>query len=279
MQRVVLITGCSTGIGHATARRFLEEEWTVMATARNRGDLDALREAGCYTAALDVTNDEQVEAVVADVIERWDRIDCVVNNAGFSQVGPLEDIPVERLETQFDVNVYGPHRLVRAVLPHMRKREDGTIVNISSGLGRVSIPGMGAYSGSKFALEAMSDALRAEVDSLGIDVVLVEPGNVETRFSQRAAAELRGLRRTTAYATLYEIIDDWVALGGFGPAELTSRDVADVIVNAASSTDPEPRYTVGKTGQIATLAGYLPAQLRDAAFRIMFRAMSIRRNE
>lgn len=279
MQRVVLITGCSSGIGEAAARAFLDEEWTVMATARNRADLDALREAGCYTAALDVTNEAQVESVVAETIDRWDRIDCVVNNAGFTQPGPVEDIPIDRLQAQFDVNVHGPHRLVRAVLPHMRNRENGTIVNVSSGLGRLSIPGMGAYSGSKHALEAMTDALRAEVSPIGIDVVLIEPGAVNTDFDRRAAAELRGIHRTREYASLYKLIDDWVAVDGFTPAELSSRDVAEVIVNAASATQPEPRYAVGTTGQLAGIAGMLPASLRDAAYRFLLRVTSIRGQE
>lgn len=276
MQRVALITGCSSGIGRATALAFLEEEWDVVATSRDQSDLAALREAGCLTASLDVTDDAQVEAVVADTLDRFGRIDCVVNNAGFSMVGPAEDVSVEDLHRQFDVNVYGPHRLARAVLPHMREREDGTIINISSGVGRVALPGSGAYSASKFALEAFSDAMRAEVSPFGIDVVLIEPGNVNTAFADRASRELTRIDRTAAYDPLYKLLEDWATIGGFGPAELEPRDVADTIVNAASATDPDPRYVLGITGWGASIAGYVPGRIRDALYRLAIRVTSIR---
>lgn len=279
MERVVLITGCSSGIGRATAEAFLREEWTVMATARRELDLKDLQKQGCATATLDVTDAEQIEKVVQEILDRWGRLDCLVNNAGYSQIGPVEDIPVELLHDQFDVNVYGPHRLVRQVLPHMRERENGTIVNVSSGLGRISIPGAGVYSASKFALEAMSDALRAEVDSLGIDVVLVEPGNVDTEFSRRASYALGQLDRTDSYEPLYRLLDDWISVDGFGSADLDAIDVADAIVNAASATQPDARYVVGTTGRLASLARFAPEGIRDTIYGIILRATSVRRNK
>jgi len=216
----VLITGCSSGIGRATALAFLEEDWTVYATARDEGDLEALADAGCETAELDVTDDDAVERVVDRVVEERGGIDCLVNNAGYAQMGPIEDVPVEDVHGQFDVNVYGPHRLTRAVLPHMREAEDGTIINVSSTAGRLSFPGGGVYSGSKFALEAMSDALRGEVQPFGIDVVLVEPGPVVTNFQDRVEDEVDGLPRSEAYEDVYEIMDDYEAIGGAGRAVL-----------------------------------------------------------
>ena len=142
--KTVLITGSSSGIGRATAAAFLDEDWTVHATARDTADIEDLAEAGCETHELDVTDDEDVADVVDRVVDADGRIDCLVNNAGFGQFGPLEDVPVEDLHAQFDVNVYGPHRMARAVLPHMREQGEGTIVNLSSVSGRVATPGMGA---------------------------------------------------------------------------------------------------------------------------------------
>ncbi len=276
MQRVALITGCSSGIGRATAEALLAEEWDVMATARHEAALTDLREAGCRTAALDVTADEEVAAVVDEVFSTWNRLDCLVNNAGYAQLGPIEDVPVERVHRQFDVNVYGPHRLTRAVLPHMRERGDGTIINVSSSVGRLAVPGAGAYSGSKFALEAMSDALRAEVSPFGVDVVLIEPGNVNTSFADRATDEASALSQSGAYDALYELMDDWAAIGGFDLGHLAPEDVADTIVNAASATQPDARYVLGTTGHVARIGALLPARVRDAVYRVLVRATSIR---
>ncbi len=268
MERCALITGCSSGIGHATALAFLEEEWDVYATARNPADITELAEAGCRTAALDVTDDEQVMAVVSQVIDERGRLDCLVNNAGFCQSGPVEDVPTDRVHRQFEVNVYGPHRLTREALPHMRARGDGTVVNVSSGLGRISLPGSGVYAGSKFALEAMSDALRAEVADQGIDVVTIEPGLVNTQFTARLRHELNDLERTAAYENLYRLYDDWSRVDNGGFATTTPQVVADAIVNAASATKPQPRYQVGPSSVLAGIASHLPAGARQRVFRL-----------
>jgi len=274
--KTVLITGCSSGIGRATARAFLDEGWQVYATSRDPDDVADLAEAGCETAALDVTDDEQVDAVVERVVADTGRIDCLVNNAGYAQMGPVEDVPVEDVHRQFDVNIYGPHRLSRAVLPHMRERGDGTVVNVSSLAGRVSYPGSGVYCGSKFALEAMSDALRAEVESFDVDVVLVEPGPVETEFADRVESEVEELDRTDAYASLYKILDDTAAIGGGGPASVPPRRVAEVVLNAASSTEPAARYPVGPFADLLGYAGVLPARWRDAAYRLVSKVAGVR---
>jgi NAD(P)-dependent dehydrogenase (short-subunit alcohol dehydrogenase family) len=271
MERVVLITGCSSGVGRATAEAFLEEEWTVYATARNPADVEALGERGCELATLDVTDDGDVERVVGRVLEEEGRLDCLVNNAGYAQFGAAEDVPLESVRRQFEVNTFGPHRLTREVLPHMRERGDGTVVNVSSAAGRLAFPGAGAYCGSKFALEAMTDALRAEVADLGVDAVLVEPGPVETQFDERAASELETLDRTDAYESLYDVYDDAGLVGGGGLAAVEPEAVADVVVNAASATQPRARYPVGPVGRLASLARLLPDGLRDAAFSLRAR--------
>ncbi len=269
MERTVLITGSSSGIGKATARAFLAEDWTVVATAREEADIDDLEAEGCLTAELDVTKPAQVENVVEWTVEETGRIDCLVNNAGYAQFGPLEDVPPRKVHRQFDVNVYGPHRLVRAVLPHMRAAEDGTIVNVSSVTGRLSTPGMGVYAGSKFALEAMSDALRGEVDPLGIDVVVVEPGPVDTRFDERADEELEPLEETSDYESIYRAYDDARKLGGVGRVQ--PQAVAEIILEAGVSTNPKSRYAVGPVAEYGLLARFIPDRFRDAAFGLLRR--------
>jgi NAD(P)-dependent dehydrogenase (short-subunit alcohol dehydrogenase family) len=269
MEKTVLITGCSSGIGRATAETFLDEEWTVYATSRDEADVADLGERGCRTDSLDVTRGEDVKRVVDRIDDEAGRLDCLVNNAGYGQYGPLEDIPVERLHEQFDVNVYGPHRLTRAVLPLLREREEGTIVNVSSVQGRVSLPGAGAYAGSKFALEAMSDALRAEVDPFDIDVVVVEPGPVETSFQDRAREEADELVPGREYDWVYEAVEDATAVSGSLPVATDPRDVATVIHDAASMADPDPRYPVGPLTKYSLYARFLPDRLRDTVYRLV----------
>lgn len=265
---VCVVTGASSGIGRATARAFLAEDWVVYATARDTDDVADLADAGCRTAELDVTDGEQVEAVVERVVDEQGRVDCVVNNAGFAQFGPLEDVSTDAVERQFDVNAFGPQRLVRAALPHMRAAGDGTVVNVSSVVGELSLPGAGAYAASKAAMESMSDALRAEVEDLGVDVVVVAPGPVESSFYDRADEELDGGERTAAYDDIYELYADANAMGGFGPASISPDVVADAIVNAASATDPAPRYPVGPVARYAGLARFVPTRIRNAAFAL-----------
>ncbi|WP_136689070.1 SDR family oxidoreductase [Halorhabdus amylolytica] len=274
---IALITGCSSGIGRASAEQFLEEDWTVYATARDIDDVADLADAGAETAKLDVTNARQVERVVDRVIDEQGRIDCLVNNAGTGQFGPVEDVPTDALHDQFDVNLYGPHRLIRAVLPHMRQREEGTIVNVSSLQGRLAAPGLGAYSASKFALEAMSDSLRAEVDPYGIDVVVVEPGVVETGFADRTDKSQERLEQSGAYDGVYEAQADRRAIEYDGVFGIPPVDVATVIYDAAAMTDPDPRYAVGHGAKLLLALRYLPDRWRDTAFGLFRRVSGFRR--
>jgi hypothetical protein len=271
-QKTVLITGCSSGVGRATAEAFLEDDWAVYATARNPADIERLGEReDCDINTLDVTDPEDVDRVVSRMMERDGRIDALVNNAGYGQHGPLEDVTDDLLHRQFDVNVYGPHRLTRAVLPHMREAGDGTVVNVSSVAGRVAAPGMGAYAGSKHALEGMSDALRAEVEPFGVDVVVVQPGPVETAFRERIDGELAAGPRTEAYESVYEFQEDASLVGGGGPFAIPPEEVAETILEAAVSPGPEPRYAVGRFAKLALNARFLPDGVRDLAFSVLRR--------
>ncbi|MFW6320718.1 MAG: SDR family oxidoreductase [Halohasta sp.] len=269
--KTVLITGCSSGIGRATALAFNDEGWTVYATARDPDDIATLEDAGCKVDRLDVTSQEDIDRVVDRILDEDGVISCLVNNAGYGQFGPIEDVPVEQVETQYDVNVFGPHRLIRAVLPHMRREEDGTIINVSSAAGRVAFPGGGVYCGSKAALEATSDALRAEVEPFGVDVVVIEPGPVRTAFSERASEEAAATDRSAAYEDFYAVFDDTEAIGGDGPGAVAPERVAADIVNAASATKPVARVPVGTVARIAVLGRFVPDTLRDQLWSLLRR--------
>jgi NAD(P)-dependent dehydrogenase (short-subunit alcohol dehydrogenase family) len=290
VQKTVLITGCSSGIGRAAAHAFNDEGWTVYATARNPADIETLGEAGCELATLDVTDQSDVDRVVDRILDEEGAIDSLVNNAGYGQFGPIEDVPTERVHEQFDVNVYGPHRLIKAVLPAMRRERDGTIVNVSSVAGRVSFPGGGVYCGSKFAVEAMSDALRNEVAEHGIDVVVVEPGPVKTNFSERAQAEAGvepeaedaggdgdaddgddagGLDRSGAYESFYAMFEDAKLVGGGGPGAVEPELVAGAIYDAASATRPPARVQPGTAARVGVLARFLPDAVFDRGYEFV----------
>ena len=259
--RVVLITGCSSGIGHTTAQTFNDNGWRVWATARDPTDVEALAEAGCTTTALDVTDDEQVTDVVGRLIETEGRIDCLVNNAGYGQAGAVEDVPLDRIHAQFDVNVYGVVRLIKAVLPQLRAQGNGTIVNISSFMGRMAFPLRGIYAGSKHALEGISDALRMELDSFGIDVVLVEPGTVNTNYEKRTQESMRGFTTEPTYEDAYGRIDSAQQFARwFG---LEPERVAMTIYDTAVSEDPEHRYVIGWDAKVLLFLDRLPFGLLD----------------
>ena len=284
VQKTVLITGCSSGIGRAAAHAFNDEGWTVYATARNPADIETLGEAGCELATLDVTDQSDVDRVVDRILDEEGAIDALVNNAGYGQFGPIEDVSTEQVHEQFDVNVYGPHRLTKAVLPAMRRERDGTIVNVSSVAGRVSFPGGGVYSGSKFAVEAMSDALRNEVAEFGIDVVVVEPGPVKTNFSERARTEAGvdpdaddaaetddagALDRSGAYESFYAMFEDTQLIGGDGPGAVEPELVAGAVYDAASATQPPARVQPGTAARVGVLARFLPDAVFDRGYEFV----------
>jgi NAD(P)-dependent dehydrogenase (short-subunit alcohol dehydrogenase family) len=188
VSKAVLITGCSTGIGRATALRLAGSGWRVYASARRPETIADLEQAGCRTLALDVTDEESMRAAVGAVEQAEGAVGVLVNNAGYSQGGPLEQVPMEAVRRQFETNVFGPIRLTQLVLPAMRRQRWGKIVNVGSMGGRLTLPGGGLYHATKYSLEALSDALRFEVRGFGIDAILIEPGLITTAFAQAAVA-------------------------------------------------------------------------------------------
>src|ERR687886_1914557 len=180
VSKAVLITGCSTGIGRATAERLAKNGHTVYATARRPDSIKDLEEAGCKTLALDVTDEESMAAAVAAVEQAEGAVGALVNNAGYSQSGAIEDVSMDSVRRQFETNVFGLMRMCQLVLPGMRRQGSGRIVNVSSMGGKLTFPGGGFYHATKHAVEAISDALRFEVRNFGIKVSVIEPGLIKT---------------------------------------------------------------------------------------------------
>src|SRR6188474_3504267 len=188
--RAVLITGCSTGIGRKTAEHLAQKGWTVYATARRPESISDLEQKGCRTLALDVTDEESMRAAVSAVEQAEGAVGVLVNNAGYSQSGAVEEVAMDQVRRQFETNVFGLLRMCQLVLPGMRRQGWGKIVNISSMGGRVVFPGGGFYHGTKDAVEALSDALRFEVAGFGVKVAIIEPGLIKTEFGNTAKGSL-----------------------------------------------------------------------------------------
>jgi NAD(P)-dependent dehydrogenase (short-subunit alcohol dehydrogenase family) len=184
--RAVLITGSSTGIGRATALRLAKAGHTVYATARREEAVADLRDAGCRTLALDVTDEDSMRAAVDRVVAEQGAVGVLVNNAGYSQSGAIETVSPEALRRQFDTNVFGLVRMCQLVLPGMREQRSGRIVNLSSMGANFTFPGGGIYHATKYAVEAISDALRFEVQGFGVGVTIVQPGLIRSEFATTA---------------------------------------------------------------------------------------------
>src|SRR5919204_633358 len=194
ISRAALITGCSTGIGRATAEHLAGRGWTVYATARRLEAIRDLAARGCKTLALDVCDDGSMRAAVETVERAEGAVGVLVNNAGYGQEGVLEEVRMTEVRRQFETNVFGLLRMIQLVLPGMRRQRWGRIVDMSSMGGRLTLPGGGLYHASKYAVEALSDALRFEVRPFGIDVIVIEPGPVKTRFGDTAIGSIGALR-------------------------------------------------------------------------------------
>lgn len=186
----ILVTGCSSGIGEATAALLARQGHTVYATARQRQSLAGLEAAGCRTLSLDVTDEESMRAAVDTVVSETGAVGALVNNAGYSQSGALETLALDDVRRQFETNVFGLLQMCQLVLPSMRQRGKGRIVNVSSMGANFTFPGGGSYHATKYAVEALSDALRFEVAGFGVGVTIVQPGIIRTSFSERAVAEV-----------------------------------------------------------------------------------------
>lgn len=278
ISRAVLITGCSSGIGAATARRLHQAGLPVYATARRVTDLAGLAADGITTLQLDVTDEATMQAAVKRVTDEHGAVGVVVNNAGYGALGALENVPVQSVRAQFETNVFGALRLIQLALPGMRAQGWGRIVNISSILGRVAPPGSGAYEASKFALEGLSDALRLEVAKFGVRTVLIEPGPVRTRFTTSALDTLTEdgdvyhdfHRRLAAWYDEFNRPDATSPVGRFA---VEADDVAKVIEKAVQARRPRARYPVGILAHgLLSLRRTMPDTVLDGFVRVQFPA-------
>jgi len=252
--KAVLITGCSTGIGRATAERLASSGYTVYATARRLEAVEDLEARGCRTLALDVTDEQSMQAAVAAVEEAEGAVGVLVNNAGYSQSGAVESVGLDEVRAQFETNVFGLVRMSQLVLPSMRAQRWGRVVNVGSMGGKLTFPGGGIYHATKHAVEAISDAMRFELRGLGVDVVLIQPGLIKTEFAASAAIALnRGTSDDGPYGEFNQVVAA-TTLGSYeGPtAKLGGGPdaVAKVIEKALASSRPRARYPVTPSARI-----------------------------
>ncbi len=243
MKKVVLITGASSGMGKETARLLAVEGYKVYAAARRTDKMNDLLPLGINTLQMDVTDDDAMVDGIQHIIAQEERIDILINNAGFGAYGAVEDMPLNEARYQLEVNVFGAARLAQLVLPYMRSRRWGKIVNISSIGGKFALPLGGWYHASKFALEGLSDSLRNEVKQFGIDVIVIEPGGVQSEWGNIA---VDNLLKVSGHSVYRPMADQFIAMGkaaaekGAPPAV-----IARLVQKAITAAKPKTRYTAG----------------------------------
>jgi NAD(P)-dependent dehydrogenase (short-subunit alcohol dehydrogenase family) len=277
-EKVVVVTGASTGIGRATARMLKSHGWRVFPTARNRTDLDLLRGEGFQPVELDLADPDSVDYAAKEVLELSQGVlGAVVNNAGYGQPGALEDLSRSALRKQFETNVFGTLDFTNRFIPLFREQGGGRIVLVSSVVGRVVIPFMGAYCASKFALEAIGDELRMELGPAGISVSLVEPGPIQTHFRKRTVSEAaRGLEvKDSVFAAHYAKELGEPERTYSRPTDIFRKPpeaVAKKIAHALESRWPRARYPVTAPAWFGEFAArFFPARLKDRMMRSVVR--------
>ena len=270
--KAVLITGCSTGIGRATAVRLAGRGHTVYASARRLEAIQDLEREGCRLVQLDVTDEASMRSAVEQVVAAEGAVGALVNNAGYSQSGALEVLDMDDVRRQFETNVFGLLRMCQLVLPGMREQRRGRIVNISSIGGKLTFPGGGIYHATKHAVEGLSDVLRFEVKGFGVDVVIIEPGLIRSSFEETASASLPAESGpyTTFHADLVKAMHNAYSgptarLGG-GP-----ENVAGAIEKAITARRPKPRYRVTPSAHASlTARALMPDRVWDAFMSTQF---------
>ena len=277
----VLITGCSSGIGRATAASLHDAGLRVYATARRVDALVGLASRGITTLALDVTDEQSMAQAVAAVEADAGSVGTLINNAGYGLYGPVEQIPMAEIRRQFETNFFGLVRLTQLVLPGMRRRRGGgRILNVSSMGGRATLPGGAFYHASKYAVEAFSDALRMEVAQFGIQVVLIEPGPVKTPWTDTAAGSLAdaaggsaadgggGGDPYAAYKAAVGVSFGRTTSGFVARLGSDAQDIAKVITRAATARRPHTRYLINPVARgVVALNQLLPGRVYDAVIR------------
>jgi short-subunit dehydrogenase len=270
---IALVTGATGGIGEAIAHRLQDKGYEVFATGRNPQALDALRSQGLRARTLDVTDEGAVARLVEEIDTDFGGVDVLVNNAGFGFSSPLEQVALSDLRRIFETNVVAMLHLSQAVLTGMRARRTGTIVNIGSTGGRFTTPGAGAYHISKYGVEALSHALRAEVKQFGVRVVLIEPTGVRTKFAESQLSATWSDADEDPYGEFKRRYDEITRAMAQMPVMTIDADtVARAVVRAVEAKNPKPRYIVGASGKASVLARLL---LTDRMWdRLLMRGLS-----
>jgi short-subunit dehydrogenase len=249
--KVAIVTGSSSGIGYATSLLLARNRFHTYATMRNiekSGDIQEIankERLPLQVIQLDVNDDASIRNSIKRVERENERIDVLVNNAGYGLVGAFEDLSVEEIKSQFETNFFGVIRLTQQVLPIMRKQKSGTIVNVSSGAGRIGFPGMSAYVSSKFALEGLSESMSYELEPFGIKVVIIEPGVIRTNFKKNSVISKKSLDNSSIspYSSIIQKIDS--SISSIIEHATPPEEVAKAILHAITSNNPELRYLVG----------------------------------
>lgn len=271
---IILITGASSGIGYEAARMLAEKGHKVYGAARRTQRMEPLCQYDVIPVALDVTSDESAKEAVDFIIRKEGRIDVLVNNAGYGELGPIETTSLENAQRQLDVNVLGLARMTQRVLPHMRSQKRGRIVNVASIAGHITFCFAGWYNASKYAVEALSDAARMEVKRYGIDVAIVEPGGVYSDWGRIAAKQLRKASADTVYedkATRMSNVFDMMY--GRNPYNLmtSTQKAAKHVCKAVTSRHPKTRYAFGiGNASMRFLHTVLPARWCDGLILFLF---------
>ena len=274
VSKAVLITGCSSGIGYATAERLADVGWKVYATARNVESIAPLQARGCTLLPLDVTDETSMRQAVKEIEQDEGAVGVLVNNAGYSQSGAVEAVPMDKVRSQFETNVFGLVRMCQLVLPGMRRQGYGRLVNVSSMGGKLTLPGAGHYHATKHAVEALSDALRFEVEGFGIKVSVIEPGLIKSGFADAAVGSMDGPEDGP-----YTGFDEAVARATTenyerGPISRLAgqpETVAEAIERAISARSPRSRYVVTPSAHLFMwLRSLLPDSVWDAVLKTSY---------
>ena len=273
MGRVAIVTGASAGIGAATSRLLHERGFRVYAVARRLERMAPLAAAGIHTVEVDVADEAGLVALVDRVLAESGRVDVLVNGAGYGSFGALEDVPLDEARRQFEVNLFGAARLCQLLLPHLRAQGSGRIINVSSVGARMYQPLAGWYHATKYALEGLSDCLRVELRPLGIDVVLIRPGGVDSEFPRLAGERLLAVSGDGAYAGYAR---RYAATLAQDTNVLSSPSVvARAIGRAATARRPRARYAVGRGAKAALFARWLlPDRAYDRMVMGLFTAVA-----
>lgn len=244
VSKVILVTGASAGIGKECSLSLIKRGHVVYGAARRVDQMQDIVAAGGHALQMDITNEKDIIQAIEHILKEQGRIDVLVNNAGYGEYGPIEDVSIDAARRQFDVNIFGLARITKEVIPHMRRAGKGTIINMSSMGGKVYAPYFGWYQASKHALEGWSDCLRLELNPFNIKVAIIEPGVIRTDFTDVALPPMIERSKGGPYEkSVAKFVQTWTEMEqGGSPVSV----IADVVVKASESSNPQRRYVAGK---------------------------------